>query len=475
MQWNGLQHVPPSSLMLTLFLFSALLLLFLPLISSQAVDFVCGGHGYDFLDVDMTYSSKGTTYVLSSCNRPVSHPLCLPLKSSFCRIDGVVNSTVVSFASSDLQVNAVFWSGELKSAQSTGQQCGDSLAQYSTIVQYSCNASAVTPHITRITDNWTCYHNYFVFAYVDTAAVCRPPVIDPTQRAIGMPMPWPVCGAGLYDLSSLNAVDLKFTSVDGYFYYWRACALLSQPRCAPPGIRTSFCQLNVNDSRAFSVSDMAEGDSVSTTYTLTPTGLLMQQQNGNYGEYCLAAREANVWLICDPAATSPYIRSVVAGTGLLICHYTMEVVTSAVCSDKRLRAISSSTGPAAPYLTSTRHVVTSTPATARTAPTFPTAISVTSTPSLTSSPVPTSPSSSLSGGQIAGIVVGSLVGAVLLMVMLVCLIVALGGSRSGGGGGSRVGLQQLLIGGAGMSDGGQGGEQGATWGGLGQISYRPAH
>ena len=328
---------------------------------------VCGGDGYrlDALPELVTpvpvvsYSIDLYTLSLSLCE-PVATGPCAGKNASVC-----LGAGVIAYWQPDVQ--PVVWRQENGGVRFSSSYNGDlcsslfgSEAYASVVVDVLCDWTADVPHVGQVQNSSSnCNFNAQLF----TRLVCLPP-LGRAEVPLGLPVsPYANtvtlmdgCGAGLYDLSALDAVDLSFTS-SGQRYWWRPCG-----RRAPAGTcfgNTTLC-LDVHPNpRSNYSTGLASGPlypSMGVTdaledwrlpmYTLTLDGLLIQTKNGDFcnnTQQYWARSQVNVHLVCDPAVTRAaaflnmtYSTAGGEQTGVDQCHYTLYIATAAVCPSQRL-------------------------------------------------------------------------------------------------------------------------------------------
>ena len=292
--------------------------------------FGCGGAGYDLTSIsgsDLQYiSSTGVAVELNVC-RSLSTGVCANRNITFC-----YGSSPIAYSQPGIEV--IQWttiSNGVQSYSLNGYYCSAGGVVASATTQFVCNATATTPIISSVTVNVCSYT-----AVVQTAAVCAAPL---PLTTVGLPYVSNVCGGGVYNLSALDSTDLTFNTTGGAQYWWRPCSAVTTSTCVNATAPTSFCQ-----SGPYSLGYGLTPNS--TTYTVLNNGLLMQMQDGTLCNNYFP-RETNVYLTCNPAATTAVYSSYseapqAAGNGYSYCHYTLNVQTSAVCSQIRQPSLPSS-------------------------------------------------------------------------------------------------------------------------------------
>ena len=431
----------------------------------------CGGAGYDLSAVGAT----DLTYVVNPAMTITYNP-CRPVSTGMCSliVGDTISLCILNTTDSTYSVGAYYApgiepivttaiSGGIQQYSGNGDACGSSVQTLT--AQFVCNPQATAAFISAVTLPTPCS----TLIVVQTAATCVSPLAVSTP---GYSFTSTTCGGGLYDLSSLDSSDFSFLDSSGTQYYWRPCSSVTNVQCAS-ALPSSWCQLG---DIAYSLANV--GNQATTVYTRLSNGLLIQTQDGTSCGYGFP-RAGNVQLVCNTTATSPWLYNYGEANGGYgeettngegYCHYTAVIHTSAVCN--LLPQPSSSTSSPAPSTPSsssssssaassaTRPISSSSSSAASTASAV-----VTSSP--TSAPAPVAPSSSsssaspfspasssssssagiaaiggggggssgLSGGAIAGIVIGSVAGVVLLCLLLFFLV-SFSGKRSTDGMGS---------------------------------------
>ena len=322
----------------------------------------------------------------------------------------------------------VTYNGQLGVAQilQDGTTCGGNVGSREGIIYFLCNQAATTPYITNVTEavNNPCHYT----AIIQTSAVCG--VTTAQTQTIGASVVSTTCGGGIYNLASLAATDITGTvgptSSDStvYNFYINVCGVVRN---------TNLCALNnsVNASVCqVSTTGFGYGYPLSTynptvlpvVYTYNGNGLSQIIQDG----FACGGEErlTNITLVCNTSSSTPYLASVVESP---TCHYTLTVFTNQVCGaafSSLPYTASSSTGGTVVTTPSSSAAVSTSTASASTS-TGGGSTTSTGAAAATSS----SSSSGLSGGAIAGIVIGSLVGAAILVA--VCAVLLLGSTRRG--------------------------------------------
>ena len=429
---------------------------------AYAVNGACGGAGYNLTSVaaygDLSVASGGYNYYVRVCGNTSSTGSC---SGQFCQ-----GSTVLSYYDTTQSLWYVDPTGvNVTQKTQDGAQCtinGFTYNRESEIV-FQCNSAATTPVLVTVNEVHSCYYQ----AVIQTSAVCStsPSAVGTTGPLGGVGSTWydSRCGGGKYNLNSLSTSDLLLVN-GGTYWYLRPCGAVSNSNCSSTAgamysnETAQLCQYQ--SGSAYTASYYAPA---SQLWTITSTGISLYVQDGascnNY------AREMTIQFVCSAAATTPVITTVIESPQ---CYYTVQVQTSAVCSAAR-GSSSSTGGGGAPYATSVSSLVSSSssrtaassssavvypssstaiatstprsPSTTSSASSANTAVSSsTSSPSLPGSSSSSSSSSTagalaggggssgLSGGAIAGIVIGSVVGLAILCALAVLIF-----SRRGGG------------------------------------------
>ena len=289
-------------------------------------NFSCMGAGFDMSAVgnqDYTLSNyNGYNWVVHPCGY-IDVGTCAP-GANMCQSNNVVSYWEPS-------LNPILWqriTGGVQMSITDGAQCGSATFGRTSIIRFLCSETAQVPYLSEINEVVTCTY----VAIIQTAAACQ--VANPNLiTAVGEPFASPMCGGGLYDLSSLNLNDL-FYSGGGYSWFIRPCQTVGNANCSSVQ-PTSFCQVSPNNNppQPYSVANYVGSASVPTVYTLT-------QQNGNYGmtmqiqDGTICAnqfpRVGILTFVCDTTATTPVVSSIVESP-IIFCHYTATIRTSVVC------------------------------------------------------------------------------------------------------------------------------------------------
>jgi len=174
-------------------------------------------------------------------------------------------------------------------------------------ITYLCStgATTVSPASWVITQTPTATGLNGVYnVVINTPAVCG---------ATFQPTP---CGGAGVDLSSIAGTQMT-TNMGGYQWYVSPCSTVISS--AANGCTAQACQGG---------TELGDYNPAIATWTLTDNGVMQQIQDG------LACggngpRQTTLRFICNSTATKPYILQVQEYPG---CHYTFEIMTSAVCS-----------------------------------------------------------------------------------------------------------------------------------------------
>ena len=285
-------------------------------------NFSCVGAGYDLTAIgnaDYTLNNyNGYNWVVRPCGY-IDVGTCAP-GASFCQ-----SNNVVSYFEPSL--NPILWQRVTNGVQlsvTDGAQCGSASYGRTGIVRFLCSETAYLPYFSQVNEVKTCTY----VAIIETVLACQPP--NPTLiTAVGEPFASPMCGGGLFDLSSLNVNDLVWVG-NGYTWFIRPCATVITSNCssAQP---TSFCQYS--SGSAYSVANYVGSAATPTVYTLTSqngnNGLTMQIQDGTICANQFP-RVGILNFVCDTTATTAVVTSVVE-SAIIFCHYTATIRTSAVC------------------------------------------------------------------------------------------------------------------------------------------------
>ena len=335
--------------------------------SAQQLVSVCGGDGYQLnalpelvVTVPINYYTPGSYTLSISLCRPVASGPCAGKNASVC-----IDSQVLAYWQPDVQ--PIVWrqeNGGVRVSQAyNGDQCGtvfgsDAFALAS--VDVLCDWTADVPHVGQVQNSGSnCNFNAQLF----TRLVCLPP-LSRADTPLGLPVsPYADavsltgCGAGLYDLSAMDASDLQF-DFGGQHYWWRPCGAVA-PGTGPCGNGTTLCADSQPNYLSLALgptwvqrssAGSATSDGALPLYALTPTGLLIQSKNSvQYYATCAndplhqAKSQVSVHLVCDStlscAAKFLNMSYTTAGgeqTGVVQCHYTLYIATAAVCPSQRL-------------------------------------------------------------------------------------------------------------------------------------------
>ena len=215
----------------------------------------------------------------------------------------------------------------MQSLTRNGAQVGTTI--YTGVVLYICNATATAPFISSVS---YVASTYTYTAFVQTSAVCQTAL---PFNTVGLPFQSNVCGGGVYDLTALDSTDIFFNVTIGPvgLYWYRPCSAVNTSTCTGTTLPTSYCQYG-----GYSLG--YGGTPGSTTYTVTTTGLLIQQQDGTVCNGYFP-RESNVYLVCNASATTPLFGGFseapqgtanLGSNGYNYCHYTSIIQTAAVCT-----------------------------------------------------------------------------------------------------------------------------------------------
>ena len=324
----GRSATPAFHLAATLLLPSFLLLLQPVPVCPQQLVSRCGGAGYDLSSLaswDLRWAAgawEGTT--ASTLN------VCGVVTSGACAGSGAWWCTDAEGAAAAWQpdVQPIFWSATAGGVVATQQWGGLLCLQQLTLL---CDWSADEPYI-GVLDAYGCRTSATVF----TSLTCLPP-LPAAAIPLGLPLSslgWADCGAPLFDLSSLDSSDLRFSS-DGVEYWWRPCSSTSSSSCRGGA---SFCGGGLSLAYASNTSVPWSSGVQLTSLVAVDSGLLMQTANGQDCVSTIAEllqpQTVNTLLVCDPRACSPiFLNLTVHG---LDCRYTLYISTDAVCPDKRL-------------------------------------------------------------------------------------------------------------------------------------------
>lgn len=340
----------------------------------------CGGAGYDLSGLqgaDLYLLQDGYHYTLHPCGiiSPWFTSDCLDQNSMFCQAT-TDHAVSWSLAQWDRNVSRqATWlaieNGVELYVGNTGGECGGVVRDAT--INFICNRTAIQPWFASVREPSLCWY----VATVHTEHACDS--VGPTAENVPGASQWSSeCGAGIYDLSQIRAEagDLAWDSnvnstTDGHKFFVEICGQVNAPECS--GVQpTMLCQVDKGDSsHIYSIASYTPG--MVKKHTINENGITISSLGAPCGG--IANRTTDIQIVCDGAQPA-YISSL---REIETCHYV------AVVHGRCRRGVT---------------------------PTFD-----------------ESSKSKLSGGAIAGIVIGSIVGALILLAILFFFCCA-SGSRS---------------------------------------------
>ena len=254
-----------------------------------------------------------------------------------------------------------------------------------------------------------------------TAPTCNIPAGSTPTLSL---QPMPTCGIGSVSFTSLAQQDLSITG-GGYTIYGRLCGAVTQPDCVRSfGNNAQFCQWGSSSSQYEMASLQATNGETTFGYVNNVDGTLGYTYFVRDGATCningvTFPRSVQGNITCGTVAnfTLFYEMSAVTGNSSLACHYVVNIVAPVAC----LNGVpTGATG------------TTPTSSTGSTVNTGGTTGSTAGNTGVISGGG--GGGSSLSGGAIAGIVIGSVVGASILLAIMIfiCCGIGAGGMRKQG-------------------------------------------
>ena len=320
-----------------LFLASFIFLLSSSLVSPQS----CGGAGYDLSSLtssDLSFQDPTAPYYYTYYVRPcgnIANSNCSTSSSltgtMFCqfsptRLSYVQLATYNSTVSTWLAV-----SGGVQQIVQDGTYCSAINASRATTLFYHCNNTATTAYISSVTQYQNCHWR----ATIETRAACTATGAT-AGHAVGNSFYDSRCGAGVYDLSSVNQQQLKYTSGSGSVSL-QLCGPLSASgasSCAQAG--SSAC-LAPSGGAAVSLSAYNASQAV---WAINSNGITLSQQNGDYCAASTASTGLTVNIVCNASAAQAQLSAFTSAGEA--CYYTATVQSAAAC--RRIDLSSSSSG-----------------------------------------------------------------------------------------------------------------------------------
>jgi len=241
-----------------------------------------------------------------------------------------------------------------------------------------------------------------------------------------------LCGGGMWNLAPLSSSDIV-SFVDGQAYLFvNPCGVVKNASCTNLGASVCYAYLPlvVPPSNDY---DIANYDPVHApiTYTLLSNGVLATHVDGAYcGNNVNVPRTVYISYLCDTSKAQPVITNYTSTN----CQYWVTIATQVVCTQAYSNApyVPSSTA-----VGSTTAVSTSTGASALPPPTGATGTSIPNNPNGGGG------GSGLSGGAIAGIAIGSIVGALIVLAVLYLFCCGMRRDKKDGGGFDTVGTRPV--------------------------------
>ena len=182
----------------------------------------------------------------------------------------------------------------------------------------------------------TCHYQ----ATIQTNLTCGVPATGSAYRAL--PQISTQCGGNIYDLSTIAAQDLTYTSPSSptLIYALRLCGSISTTTATVCSASTA-CAYNATNPRTSNIGGQVNYTSytpyqIPTVYQVLGSGAgASVSQLIQDGATCPTAgdtnteRMTNITIVCNTAATTPYISAV---TEAVPCHTTFVVQSAAVCT-----------------------------------------------------------------------------------------------------------------------------------------------
>lgn len=312
----------------------AILLLIAPVFAQER----CVGAGYDVSVAarDLYIRTATSRWYLHPCGNVTALPACANAQygSMLCQASltndntltaniAIYNETTASEARWIAMPNGVQYTIQTGTICTQNQNAGG--VRRSATVYFVCNQTAIQPYFSEIIQSQTCM---FV-ATIQTSSACA--AVGPTMsNEVGSSFWSTQCGGGLYDMSSMTSTDLFFQTPSND-YWVRVCGVVSNSTCAnasPSG--TSFCQ-KPRGSTSSAVDMSSYNQSEANIWSITPTGIQMQMQDGLLCTTLGATvRRRAFWdFRCNPYIGRPFISYVEEDS---TCSYRAVIQTPAVCS-----------------------------------------------------------------------------------------------------------------------------------------------
>jgi len=388
-------------------------------------DGFCGGAGYDLtaikgLDIQHIYNNY--TWYFSPCDQVTVPTICQNKQSMLCQVSFGGAQYSVSSWNRTIAESATWLaiSGGVQYSVATGDSCGGAGLREVT-AQFICNQTAYA-WVESIREPETCWyfiriHTMYACDFEGTTAPHTP----------GSSYYDAVCGGDIYDFTNiLSQGDLVLdtntsSATQGYRYYLDLCGQVNFANCTnKPFGETMFCQVEKQpNGNVYSLANY--NTSNPAIYTVNTNGVTMSVEDG---QPCggIPERRASIQIICD--GTTParlesvrepetcHYAAVVRGR----CDYVQSSSSGAALPPVPRGSSSSSSGSSQTFRSSSSSVTVTVvpPAASSTAPASTGGAIIPPTDSSSSS-------SSLSGGAIAGIVIGVIAGVFILLAVIAVL------------------------------------------------------
>lgn len=347
----------------------------------------CRGAGYDFT------SLMSQTLILDAGQyRWAIKPCGVIAQTGLC--DGMFCQNTTTIARHDPNWQGTSWwqlpTGGVVQATENGVFCGNSARRAE--INWMCNATATTPIFRSVTEPNTCRY----VAVVETVLACNPTGSTGEDRdGVGDDFVSPICGGGVYDISSLTTTDIRADNRGNFNYTIRLCGQVSNPGCSAVQ-PASICQQGTANSNVFKLADHTAQPSL---YSVNEDGMNITSFTGT--PCGSVPRTSIVKLVCAPSATSPVV---IYNSEPISCLYLFIINTNAVCGAP-FRLPSSSSAAVVPTSSLRSSSSVTAVVTARSSSSSSSSSTAVSSASATSTPVSTgattTPRSSSSTGPVS--------------------------------------------------------------------------